>query len=226
MRFLFPPHPQKGLKTTPQALHYYEKLWVAQRKFNGSHAIIWIHKDQVEIRNRLGEPFSNYRMTNGMRNCFLHCLNRDYDKEYVLDGEVLHTKAKLHHKQRQAAENTIVLFDVLYAGKYLTTLTTLERIALLTSIAPPEQPEPKKRAQLVCTEEESQIWLAETFTEEFSYRFWEFYEYDDNGNDLYPEIEGLILKKKDAKNTGLGTKPNEADWLIRCRKTKEKMYQL
>lgn len=226
-RFLFPPHPASNMKITADMLDYHERqgAWIAQRKFNGSHAVIWVYQNQLEMWNRRGDPFTTYRTTEGMRKCFLHSLNRDYDTEYVFAGELLHTKAKLQTTQRQAAENVIVLFDLLYAGKYLTSLTTMERLELLHKIASPIGLEPKKRAHKICQEDESQIWLAETFTEEFSYRFWELYDFTESGLDKYPEIEGLMLKQKDAKNTNLGTRPNDVTWMLRCRKTKEKMYQ-
>jgi ATP-dependent DNA ligase len=226
-RFLFPAHPPSSMKITPDMLNYHEQqgAWIAQRKFNGSHAVIWVYQNQVEMWNRQGEPFSTYRPTESMKRCFLHSLNRDYDTEYVFDGELLHTKAKLQSTQKQAADNVIVLFDMLYAGKYLTSLTTMERLELLHKIAPPTVLEPKKRAHKICQEDESQLWLAETFTEEFSYRFWEMYEQDTAGFDKYPEIEGLVLKQKDAKNTSLGTRPNDVTWMLKCRKTKEKIYQ-
>jgi hypothetical protein len=152
-------------------------------------------------------------------------LNRDYDTEYVLDGELLHTKAKYKATGKQAAQNVIVLFDILYAGKYLTIPTNMERLAMLQEVAPPVEMEPKKRALLVAKEGESQVWLAETFHDDFSYRYWEMYDFDQYGNDKYPEIEGLMLKQKDAKNTSIGTRPNDVSWMLRCRKTKEKMYQ-
>lgn len=226
-RFLFPPHPAPNLKIPPEMLTQHEKqgVWLAQRKFNGAHCIVWIYRNQITIWNRRGEPFGNYQLPNGMKQCFFLGLNRDYDTEYVLDGELLHNKAKIKTTNKQAVENTIVLYDVLYAGKYLPTLTTQERIQLLYEIAPGKELEPKKRAFTVDACEESQLWVAETFYEEFSYRFWETYDYNERDEDQYPEIEGLVLKQKDAKNSSVGIRPNEVTWMLRCRKTKEKMYQ-
>lgn len=226
-RFLFPPHPAPSVKITPEMLDEYDAqgAWIAQRKFNGAHCVIWLYKDEVQIWNRRGEPFGLYRMTEGMKKCLLYGLNRNHDKEYVLDGELLHHKAKIESTGKQAVENAIVLFDVLYAGKYLTNLTTLQRLDILHELAPHVGHElPKKRALRVSNYEESQLWLAETFYNDFSYRFWEMYEYDDKDRDLYPEIEGLMLKVKDAKNTNIGVRPNDVLWLLRCRKPKEKMY--
>jgi ATP-dependent DNA ligase len=226
-RFMFPPHPSPSLKITPEMLNFHENqgAWIAQRKFNGAHSVIWIYQDQMEMWNRRGDPFSTYRITDNMKKCFLHNLNRDYNTEYVLNGELLHTKAKSAITNKQAAENVIVLFDILYAGSYLTSMTTLERLAFLETIAPSKGLEPKKRAFSVCEEGESQLWLAETFHDEFSYHFWEMYEFDKYGNDKYPEIEGLMLKQKEAKNTSLGNRPNDVQWMLRCRKTKTKLYQ-
>lgn len=226
-RFLFPPHPAKNLKITPDMLTSYErqKAWVAQRKFNGTHVVIWLYQDQVAMWNRRGQPLAQYQMTPKMEKMLLTCFNRNHDTEYVLDGELLHTKAKLQTTNKQAVDNTVVLFDILYAGKFLSNLTTLERLEVLNAFAPNQGLEPKKRALFVSSYDESQIWLAETFHDDFSYRFWEFYDYDTNGNDRHPELEGLVLKNKLAKNTSVGNRPNDVLWMLRCRKTKEKMYQ-
>lgn len=226
-RFLYPPHPAKNLKITPEMLNNHErqKAWVAQRKFNGTHVVIWLYQDQVKMWNRRGVPLSQYQITPQMEKMLLTCFSRDHNTEYVLDGELLHTKAKLATTNKQAVDNTIVLFDILYAGRLLTDLTTLGRLDLLSEFAPTQGHEAKKRALFVSSYDESQIWLAETFHDDFSYRFWEFYEFDTNNNDKYPELEGLVLKNKTAKNTSTGSRPNDVLWMLRCRKTKEKMYQ-
>lgn len=226
-RFIFPPHPFSALKIPPETLHQYEAqgVWLAQRKFNGSHAIIWVYQDQVAMWNRRGIPFSTYRITENMKKCFLYGLNRDYDTEYVFDGELLHTKAKLQTTGKQAVENVVVLFDILFEGKHLSNHTVLDRLDLLRKIAPPGGLEPKNRAFFVTNYGESQIWLAETFFDDFSYHFWEMNDINDKGIDMHPEIEGLMLKSKESKNTAIGTRPNEVNWMVRCRKNKKKLYQ-
>jgi hypothetical protein len=226
-RFIYPPHPSKHLKITPQMLdqHERQKAWVAQRKFNGTHVVIWLYNDKVAMWDRRGITLSSYQLTPQMEKMLLTCFNRDDNKEYVLDGELLHTKAKLKTTKKQAVDNTIVLFDILYAGKPLTDLTTLERLDLLAEVAPTQGMEQKKRAQFVSCYDNSQVWLAETFYDDFSYRFWEFYDYDSNNNDRHPELEGLVLKNSTAKNSNAGARPNDVLWMLRCRKTKEKMYQ-
>jgi len=226
-RFIFPPHPSPGMMITPEMLPQHEAAhaWVAQRKFNGAHCVIWLYRNQFSIWNRRGEPFGTYQVTEGMKRCLLYGLDRDYDTEYVLDGELLHNKAKIKTTGKQAQENTIVLFDVLFAGKHLTQLTTMGRLDLLYKLAPPSELETKGRAWRVDDCDESKLWVAETFHDEFNYHFWEMYEFNDRGEDQYPEIEGLVLKLKDAKNTSVGNRPNDVTWMVRCRKTKEKIYQ-
>ncbi len=226
-KFIFPPHPSPSMMITPAMLDLHEKqnAWVAQRKFGGSHAVIWVYQSQMAMWNRRGEPFSTYTMTEEMKQCFLLGLERDYDTEYVLNGELLHTKSKSKITGKQAVRNCVVLFDILFAGRYLSNLTTLQRLDMLEEIAPSTTLEPGKRAFFVTNSGESQVWRAETFFDEFSYRYWEFFDTDDLGNDRYPEIEGLMLKNKTAKNTSLGNRPNDVPLMLRCRKTKEKMYQ-
>lgn len=226
-RFLYPQHPKSGILISPHQLDDYEKddIWIAQLKYQGSNAIIWVYNDDLMMWNRQGEPFTTYTITQDMRDCFKK-LNLKNNTEYVLVGELLHTKAKSKITGKQAVDNTVVLFDVLYAGKYLINETIEERLKLLDSICKtPSSYDKDKQALVVCKSGNSQIWMAETFQNEFSYRFWSFVD-DENGMDRYPLIEGLVLKMKGSKNIGFGTKPTDVNWMVRCRKKKEKVYNL
>lgn len=230
MRYIFPPHPDKRMKIRPESVDQMleginKGLWVAERKYNGSQFVAHYHGGEVNIWNRHGEPFTTYKTTPAMVECF-RSLNIPPGMEVVLNGELLHTKARSKITERQAATDTIVLYDLLYFGKYILTLNYLERYNLLKEICRnPEKLEPKKRALEVVSIEGSHIWLAETFTDEFSYHFYEMFEFDDRGLDKYPEIEGLVLKKIDASSKlKLGNIKYDVDWMIRVRKTKEKIY--
>jgi len=161
-----------------------------------------------------------------MKKCFL-ALDIDPKQEYIFDGELLHTKAVLQATGQQAAKNTIVLFDLLWAGNYLLNWSFEERYNLLAKLCyNPTELEPKKRGLVVVTSGESQLWLAEVFKDDFEYHYYEMYEFDTAGNDKYPEIEGLVLKMKGSASRliKLGQKKYDVDWMMRCRKTKEKQY--
>jgi hypothetical protein len=226
-RFLFPQHPQGGILIAPHQLNTYESqgTWIAQLKFQGSNCVIWVYNNEIAIWNRQGKPFTNYTIQNGMRKCF-QTLNLKPNVEYVFNGELLHTKAKSKITKQQAATNTIVLFDILYAGKHLTE-TLEQRLALLSEICNnPQKLDKDFQGLIVAQQEESQLWLAETFYDEFSYHFNRFTGKDTKGNDLFPLIEGLMLKQKGSTNVGFGNKPIDVQWMTRCRKLKPKTYTL
>lgn len=230
--FILPPHPNSSMKIQRSDLSTYENmnLWTCQRKFNGTHVVIWIHNDQLEIWERRGKPLSTYKLTESMKQCLLS-LNLK-NKETVLVGEVLHTKAVSKITDEQAATNTIVLFDVLFHEKQLSELTQMERLTLLEEMCrkPTEKEIPKfrgavPRALIVKEEGISKLWLAEHWDDEFSYHFDECCDQmDKNGKDLYPEIEGLVLRLKTSRIQFRGNDVGDVNWIVRCRKLKLKMY--
>lgn len=227
-RFILPPHPPTANKCKREDLDYYESqgLWVAQRKFNGTHVVIWVYRDSVSLWDRRGSHLTLYKLTESMKGCLCN-LNLN-GKETVFAGELLHTKAKRKDTDKQAAENTIVLFDVLFHENHLIKINQDERLNLLEELCGnPKELEPggffgaTKRALIVNQQNESNLWLAERFYDEFSYHFDECME-EDKGIDKYPEIEGLILRLKNSK---LHSNPKrDVEWIIRCRKPKNKIY--
>jgi len=145
--------------------------------------------------------------------------------EVVLDGELMHTKAKSKITNTQALDNTIVLYDLLYLGRSLLTEGFEERYNLLSKICDnPKEMEPKKRGLVVQKVDESQLWLAETFHNDFLYRFYEMYEFDKYQRDKFPEIEGLVCKRAKQSRLRLGNFQYDVNWMMRVRKTKEKVY--
>jgi hypothetical protein len=234
-RFILPPHPNAHMRIRRNDLPMYEGMnkYVAQRKFNGTHVVIWIYKNEVSLWDRRGIPLTLYKLSNDMKQCLLS-LVRDSEKEMVVVGELLHTKAKSKVTGQQEATDTIVLFDVLmHNDNYQTISNQVDRLNLLAAICnyPTKLEGPKfagatSRALIVKEQGTAHLWLAEVFTHEFQYHFDECCtdQFTKEGHDKYSEIEGLILRQKDTrlsiKNTGIG----DVDWLIRCRKRKEKVY--
>jgi hypothetical protein len=138
---------------------------------------------------------------------------------------LIHGQAVSDITGTQALRHCIVLFDLLWLGKPLLTEGFQERYNMLQSICgKPQTLEPKKRGLVIKEVGESKLWLAETFPDDFAYHFYEFYEFDEQGRDQFPEIEGLVCKK--AKNSALrlGNVPYDVDWMMRVRKTKDKVY--
>ena len=228
MRYIYPQHPKSGILIPPTRLEEYEGQgrWLAQLKFQGSNSVIWFRNGELEIWNRHGKPFSQFKNNRALTECFLK-LKFEVDAEYVFNGELLHLKAKNKTTGKQAVENTVVLFDILYINRHLTSETLEQRLAILADLCGhPRQHDKDKQALVVSQEGESQLWMAETWDKDFPYHYWRFVDDDARGNDRYPLIEGLMLKLKGSKNVGLGTKPIDVTWMARCRKRKDKSYTL
>ena len=204
MPILFPPHPEN--KILPQRLGDYEKSgnWIAQRKFNGTHILLHVSADrQVTILTRHGTPPKLFNLTKSHIEQILS-LNLEPEKEYWLNGELLDHKTKnKNHKSK------IILFDVLQAGDYLIMkMNQKDRLDLLAKICRnPTELEPNSGIALQSTPD---IWLAESFSNEFEKHFEEFNHLD--------EIEGLILRKKNSFIDNYGQREYSVNWIIRCRK--------
>ncbi len=228
-KFMFPPHPGKNMKMMASDLDAYEKQggWLAQRKFNGSHMVGHFHKGQLTIWNRQYQPFTYYKLTDEMVGCFLS-LGINPDDEVIFDGEVLHTKAKYTHTQIQAVTDTIVVYDLLYFNEPLVHDDFGTRYGKLADLCRnPTELEPKGRGLKVANVGKSTLWLAELFRDEFSFHFYEMYAFTatEPKHDLYPEIEGLVLKREKDSYIDHGARPYDVNWMMRCRKEKKKTYQ-
>ncbi len=197
----FPPSPKS--KLDPNRLENEEKkgTWIAQRKFNGQRNLIHVLNGKVELWNRHGVRHRNYKPDPILIKQILS-LNLDPTKEYWLDGELL--AAKPGNKE---FKGTIVLFDIIQAGKYLYGINQMERLQILNDIC--------RNPQILCEagfalKVTSNIWLAENFVNDFEGEFQRFIDHD--------VIEGLVLRDKNAVLDNLGTAPYEVNWIIRVRK--------
>lgn len=204
MKILYPPHPNS--KISAHKLDEYEKSgkWLAQRKFNGTHILIYISKDRkITILTRHGTPPKLFSLTKSHIDQLLS-LNLEDGKDYWLNGELLDHKTK-----NKNYKGKIILFDVLHAGQYLIKkLNQIQRVKLLSEICRnPTEIEENNGIALKVTED---IWMAQTWSENFYDHYKEFLHLD--------EIEGLILRKADSFIDNFGQKQYDVSWIIRCRK--------
>lgn len=204
MPILYPPHP--ALKISSDKLSRYEASgkWVAQRKFNGTHVLLYVSPERdVTILTRHGTPPKLFSLTDQHKEQILS-LNLQPGKDYWLDGELLDHKTK-----SKDYKGKIVLFDVLHAGKYLINQPDqIGRLNLLSEICRhPGELEPNFGIALRVTED---VWMAETWTNEFERHFEEFLHLD--------EIEGLVLRRSKSVLESFGQKEYDVSWMVRCRK--------
>ena len=207
MRIIFPPRPRG--KITPGELVAYEKtgLWVVQRKFNGQRSPVFISPEgKAQLFSRYGRGHENYVPPAGMMKEFA-AFDLDLGTYYWFDAELLGTKT-----QSAYYDNRLVIFDVLHIGKSLFNGPNLmQRQEILKKIC--RNPSVLEKEHGIALQITEHIWLAETFENGFVARFKELLG--------WPEIEGLVLKKKNSVIDNIGARENEVNWQIRCRKAHE-----
>lgn len=204
---LYPPTP-KG-KINPNTVGNYEirrnaGKWIAQRKFNGTHITVRIPVNRkIHVLTKHGEEPKQWSLDDDVA-AQLASLNYKQGQEYWLDGELFNNKTKTPYYK-----NRIVLYDLLYAGQSLYLgPTCVERVQMLSTICgDPQELEPHFGLALRVTEN---VWMAETFTSDFKARYADHLD--------KPEIEGLVLKRRNSQLDDTGTKEWEVDWMTRCRK--------
>lgn len=204
MPLLYPPHPES--KISSHKLEQYERTgeWLAQRKFNGTHILLYVSKDRkVGIFTRHGTPPAIFSLSKSHVQQILS-LNLELGKDYWLNGELLDHKTK-----SKSYKGKIVLFDVLHAGSYLIKkLDQSQRLDLLSEIC--NHPTELESAGGIALKVTDDIWMAETWRDNFQKHFQEFLHLD--------EIEGLILRKARSFIDNFGQKQYSVPWIVRCRK--------
>ncbi len=199
---IYPPRPQG--KINPSDLPYYENsgLWIAQRKFNDTRNLLRVDLGrELSVWGRHGEGHKRFSLTNALRQEILDNLKLDPNKTYWLDGGVMN--------KTKDGPNSLVFFDILEAGKYFFCgPDQMKRLEILYDICGNPT---KKTENGLALEVSTNIWLAETFSDNFADRFKEAEQID--------MIEGLVLRRKDSTIENFGKVEYEVDWQIRCRKS-------
>lgn len=201
-RILCPPRPRGKIDPLTE-LEKYEKsgLWVAQRKFNGTRALLWVGpKGDVVMYDRYKKPFE-WGLTSKLVPSILDTMNLTLGQEYWFDGEFMHAKTK-------GLKYTLILFDILWAGKFLFGVNQLDRLGLLYDLCgKPNTYESQGRALKVA----EGVWLADLIESNFLAYYKESLSVD--------WCEGLVLRKNNSKlDTPCNRIDEQVKWQKRCRK--------
>lgn len=201
---IFPPRPKSKLPPALLPAKEASGQFCAQYKYNGDHVVVWVnpHTQEVGVWGREARPLTRFALTQSIKSQFLSLALKD-DERYWFAGELLRNHTK-QYKDR------IVLFDCLQAGQklFITGLDQMGRLKVLSALCRnPTTWEPANGIALVVTEN---VWLAPTFSEGFVQHFQKFLALD--------EIEGLVLRRRNATLGRLCTQYWETTDLIRVRK--------
>ena len=198
-RYIFPPRPKNAVPQS-ELLSWDNGSMIAQPKLNGSNATIYTNGVEVFTMNRHGdrltrvqikseEILSLYKGTGGWS---------AFNGEYMNKSKYDENKKLFNHK--------FVIFDILINdGDYLISKTVEQRIELLDQMFGQNDSE-------------------KDYLYSVSDNIYRVKSYENNLNMIYDKfvqvdmLEGLVLKRKNARLETSGSELNNTKMAIKCRK--------
>jgi hypothetical protein len=194
-QYIYPPRPKNAVPNSDL------KMWdngsmIGQPKINGSNCTIYMNGKDVYTFNRHGQRMSNFDIKSE------EILSLYKGKGWmVLNGEYTN-KARVDHNN-QLLQNKFCLFDILvYDSKYLIGETFEKRIDLMLDM----------------------YGDGDSYINQFSDNFYLIKTYHNNFYNLYDSltkidlVEGLVLKRKNAKLEVGTSENNNSKSQIKARK--------
>jgi hypothetical protein len=198
-RYIFPPRPKNAVPQS-ELFSWDNGSMVAQPKLNGSNATIYTNGLEIFTMNRHGdrltrveiksdEILSLYKGTGGWS---------AFNGEYMNKSKYDENKKVFNHK--------FVIFDILINdGDYLIGKTVEQRVQLLDQMFGKNSSEKEYLYSI-----SENIYRVKSYENEFNMLFDKF-----TGVDM---LEGLVLKRKNARLEMSGSELNNMKWQIKCRK--------
>lgn len=204
-RYIFPPRPKNAIPDTE--LEFWDNgSLIAQPKLNGSNCVIFTNGVKAIAMNRHNQRLTNFNISDNE-------IKDIYRGEgwMILNGEYMN-KSK-SDENNQVFNHKLVIFDILgFNGEYLVGKTFEERVNLLDELY--GQIDSDKEYLFKVTENVSRV---KSYTIDFKNIFDKLTPID--------MIEGLVMKRKNAR-LELGTSENNnTKSQLKCRKaTKNYKY--
>ena len=198
-RYLYPPRPKNAI--SPDDLNFWDnQSLLAQPKLNGSNCLIFTNGVKVIVMNRHNQRLTNFRLTDEE----VKSLYRGNGGWMVLNGEYLN-KSKMD-ETGQPFNHKFVIFDILcFDGDYLVGKTFEERVQLLDTLY--DQRNCEKEYLFGISEN---VYRVKSYLSGF--------------NDLFNQltsidiIEGLVMKRRNARLEIGSSEMNNVKSQIKCRK--------
>lgn len=204
-RYIFPPRPKNAIPDTE--LNFWDNgSLIAQPKLNGSNCVIFTDGVKTIVMNRHNQRLTNFNLSdNEIKDIYRG------NGWMILNGEYMN-KSK-SDENSQVFNHKFVIFDILaFDGEYLVGKTFEERIKLLDELY--GQVDSEKDYLFNVTEN---IYRVKSYLTGFKQFFDKYTPID--------MIEGLVMKRKNAR-LELGTSENNnIKSQLKCRKaTKNYKY--
>jgi hypothetical protein len=197
-RYIFPPRPKNAIPDTE--LEFWDNgSLIAQPKLNGSNCVIFTNGEKTIVMNRHNQRLTNFNISDNE-------IKDIYRGEgwMILNGEYMN-KSK-SDENNQVFNHKFVIFDILgFNSEYLVGKTFEERIQLLDTIY--GQVDSEKEYLFKVTEN---VYRVKSYEVGFKNIFDKLTPID--------MIEGLVMKRKNAR-LELGTSENNnTKSQLKCRK--------
>lgn len=203
-KYLYPTRPANAIP--PEDLNLWDnKSMVAQLKTNGSNTLLFTNGEKIRVMGRHNQLLTNFQISND------EIINNLY-KPLNLNGSWLVLNGETLNKSKRDESNVIfnqkfILFDILvFDSEYLVGRTFGERVQLLDNLY--GQNSSNKEYLHGISEN---IYRVKSYDSDFKNLF-----------DIYTKIdlvEGLVLKRKNAKLELATTEKNNWRSQIKCRKS-------
>lgn len=206
-RYIYPPRPKNAIPS--DELHSWDNgTLVAQPKLNGSNCVIFTNGVKFKAMNRHDQPLTNFRISTDEILNIYKCKNGEW---MAINGEYMN-KSKMD-ENGNIFNHKFVIFDILVQdSNYLVGNTFEDRILLMD--------------ELYNTNDSDKDYLYG-----ISENIYRVKSYNNNFKTIFDRltpidmIEGLVMKRKNAKLELGSTENNNIRSQIKCRKaTKNYKY--
>lgn len=198
-RYIYPPRPKNAIP--PSDLEFWDNgSLIAQPKLNGSNCVIFTDGESQMIMNRHNQRLTNFRLTDDE----IKQIYRGDGEWMIINGEYMNKNKK--DETNNPFNHKLVIFDILtFKGDYLLGKTFEERIYILDEIY--GQVECEKDYLYKITDN---VYRVKSYKTGFSELFDKLTPID--------MIEGLVMKRKDARLERGNTENNNTKSQLKSRK--------
>lgn len=197
--YLYPPRPKNAIN--PEELDFWDNgTLIAQPKLNGSNCVIFTNGVDYFVMNRHKQRLTNFKITNEE----LSEIYRGDGEWMIINGEYMN-KSKSDEKSK-VFNHKLVIFDILaYNGEYLVGSTFSDRVELLDKLYGKQESE-KDYLYSITTN----VYRVKSYSNNFKNLFDTITNID--------MIEGLVMKRSNAKLEAGLTESNNIKSQLKCRK--------
>lgn len=197
--YLYPPRPRNSV--SPEDLDFWDnQTLIAQPKLNGSNCVIFTNGVDYFVMNRHKQRLTNFKITNEE----LSEIYRGDGEWMIINGEYMN-KSKSDEKSK-VFNHKLVIFDILaYNGEYLVGSTFSDRVELLDKLYGKQESE-KDYLYSITTN----VYRVKSYSNNFKNLFDTITTID--------MIEGLVMKRSNAKLEAGLTESNNIKSQLKCRK--------